>query len=33
VKDIEQVATPRQRHGENGDKRVEFEELQVWVRP
>jgi SAM-dependent methyltransferase len=33
LKDIEQVATPRQRHGENGDARVGFEELQVWVRP
>lgn len=33
LKHIEQIPTPRQRHGENGDARVEFEELQVWRRP
>ena len=33
LKCIEQVPTPRQRHGENGELRVPFEELQVWRRP
>jgi hypothetical protein len=33
LKCVELVPTPRQRHGENGDARVEFEELQVWRRP
>jgi hypothetical protein len=33
LKTTERIPTPRQRHGENGDCRVEFEELQVWRRP
>lgn len=32
LKCIERIPTPRQRHGENGELRVECEELQVWRR-